>query len=119
MLGTLNPYLDPEASYTWHQASLVTAKIQGHGVYQAQCICTWIQSFLNCGKLPLHQYGHFHPTVLDHKDFSCSIMLYLLKISKKTSVHAQDIIDYVQLPDVQEKLAGSGLKLNISLWTAQ
>ena len=54
MLGTLNMYLDPEALYTWRQASLVAAKIQGHGVYQAQCIRTWIHSFLNCGKLPLH-----------------------------------------------------------------
>src|SRR5882672_7221385 len=57
--------------------------------------------------------------VLDDEDFSHSIMLYLLEISKKTSVCAQDIMDYVQLPDVQEKLAGSGLKSNISLQTAQ
>ena len=53
------------------------------------------------------------------QDFSHSIMLYLLEISKKSLVCAQDIMDYVQLPDVQEKLTGSGLKSNISLRTAQ
>jgi len=57
--------------------------------------------------------------VLDDEDFSHGIMLYLLEISKKTSVHAQEIIDYVQLPDVQEKLTCPGLKSNISLQTAQ
>jgi len=38
MVGTLNLYLDPEASYTWRQASLVTSKVQGHGVHHAQNI---------------------------------------------------------------------------------
>ena len=35
MLGTLNLYLDPEASYTWHQAYLIAAKVQGHGAVTA------------------------------------------------------------------------------------
>jgi len=47
---------------------------------------------------------------------SCSIFL---KSPRKPQSRAQDIIDYVQLPDVQEKLTGSGLKSNISLRTAQ
>ena len=119
MVGTLNLYLDPEASYTWCQASLVASKVQGHGVHHAQTIHTWIHQFLNSGKLPLHRYGSFHPTVLDDEDFSCGLTLYLLKISKNSSVRAQDIVDYMQLPDVQEKLGGSGLKSKISLWTAQ
>ena len=119
MVCTLNLYLYPKASYTWCQASLVASKIQGHGIHHAQSIRTWIHSFLNCSKLPLHRYGHFHPTVLDGEDFSRGITLYLLEISKKSSVHAQDIVDYVQLPDVQEKLGGSGLKSKISLRTAQ
>ena len=119
MVGTLNLYLDPEASYTWRQTSLVTSKVQGHGVHHAQNIHTWIHQFLNSGKLPLHQYGSFHPTVLDAEDFSHGITLYLLEISKNSSVHAQDIVDYMQLPDIQEKLGGSGLKSKISLQTAQ
>jgi len=57
--------------------------------------------------------------VLDDEDFSHSIMLYLSKSPKKISVHAQDITTMCSCPDVQEKLAGSGLKSNILLWTAQ
>jgi len=31
MAGVLNLYLDSELSYTWHQASMIVAKSQGHG----------------------------------------------------------------------------------------
>src|SRR5882724_5360967 len=84
--SSVHMYLDPQLSQLWQAFSTVA-------------------SFLNCGKLPLHRYGHFHPTVLDDKDFSHGIMLYLLEISKKTSVRAPDIINYVQLPDVRNSLA--------------
>ena len=49
------------------------------------------------------------------------IQLFLMTMTshKNSSVHAQDIVDYVQLPDIQEKLGGSGLKSKISLQTAQ
>jgi hypothetical protein len=86
MLRTLNLYLDPEASYTWRQASLVAAKVQGHSVHHAQNIRTWIHAFLNHGKLPLHCYGHFRPTILDDEDFTCEISPYLLEMSKNTPV---------------------------------
>ena len=119
MLGTLNLYLNCEASYIWHEASLVSAKVQGHGVHHAQNICTWIHAFLNHGKLPLHHYRRFHPTILDDEDFTHEISLYLLKISKHTSIQAQDIVDWVQLPDVQKRLGGTGLKTSISLQSAQ
>lgn len=46
MVGTLNPYMDPELSYTWREASLIVAKSQGVGIRngskQARNICTWI-----------------------------------------------------------------------------
>ena len=115
MLRTLNLYLDPEASYTWQQASLIAAKVQRNGTHHAQNICTWIHTFLKHGKLPLHHYGHFCPTILDDEDFTHEITLYLLEISKHTSVRAQDIVDWVRLPTVQEKLGGTGLKTAISL----
>ena len=63
MAGTLNLYLDPEMSYTWHQASLVVSKSQGHGVSHARNIRTWIHRFLSLGKLPLHRYGRFQSCI--------------------------------------------------------
>jgi hypothetical protein len=35
MVGVLNLYLDPKLSYTWHEASLIAAKSQGHGISHA------------------------------------------------------------------------------------
>ena len=101
-------------------APSILCHFKNSGTWHLSCSeHTWIHSFINCGKLPLHQYGHFWTMVLDDKDFSHGITFYLLKISKKDTVHAQDIMDYVQLPNVQGKLASSGLKSKISLWTAQ
>ena len=99
----------------WRQASLVGAKVQGHGAHHAQNIRTWIHAFLNHRKLPLHCYGRFHPTILDDEDFTGEITLFLLEISKRTSVRAQDIVDWVQLPTIQAKLGDTGLKMEISL----
>jgi hypothetical protein len=38
MVGTLNLFLDPEITCTWRQASLVSSKVQGHGITHAQYI---------------------------------------------------------------------------------
>ena len=116
MAGTLNLYLDPKMSYTWHQASLVVSKSQGHGVSHAQNIRTWIYRFLSLGKLPLHQYGRFQSCILEDEDFAQDIQLHLLKISKGGCVQAQDVVDYIDRPEVQERL---GKKTKISLRTAQ
>ena len=82
MAGTLNLYLDPKMSYTWHQASLVVSMSQGHGVSHARNICTWIHRFLGLGKLPLHRYGRFQSCILEDEDFAQDIQLHLLEISK-------------------------------------
>ena len=119
MVGTLNLYLDPNTSYTWRDASLVTSKIQGHGIHHAQNIHTWIHCFLNHEKLPLHHYSRFRANVLNDEDFASEISLYLLEVSKATSVCAQDVMDYVSKPEVQEWLGGLGMKSKISLRTAQ
>lgn len=119
MVGSLNLYLDPETSYTWREASLVVAKSQGHGVYHARNIRTWIHQFLHHGKLPLHQYGRFRSCVLEDEDFSQDIQLHLLEVAKGGYVRAQDILDYVEKPEVQERLGGLGKKSKISLRTAQ
>ena len=116
MAGTLNLYLDPEMSYTWRQVSLVVSKSQGHGVSYARNIRTWIHRFLSLGKLPLHQYGHFQSCILEDKDFAQDIQLHLLEISKGGYVQAQDVVDYIDRLEVQERL---GKKTKILLRTAQ
>jgi len=106
MLGTLNLYLDPELSYSWREASLLASKAAGHGMNHARNLRGWILTFLNSGKLPLHRYGTFHSSILQDEDIAQEIQLHLLEIGKTGYIRAQDIVDYIAKPEVQEKLAG-------------
>ena len=106
MLGMLNLYLDPELSYTWRQASLLASKAAGHGMNHARNLRNWMLRFLNSGKLPIHQYGTFHSSILEDEDIAQGIQLHLLEIGKKGNIRAQDIVDYIATPEVQEQLAG-------------
>lgn len=54
IVGTLNLYLNPQLSYTWCEASLITSKSQGHGINHAQNLHTWIHQYLGSKKLPVH-----------------------------------------------------------------
>lgn len=104
MMATLNLYLDPELSYSWRESSVLAAKAMGRGVKHARNLRKWIKDFLFSGKLPLHRYGAFPSSVLDDEDFRQDIQLHLTEISKKGYIRAQDIVDYVATPEVQQKL---------------
>ena len=119
MAGTLNLYLDPMLSYSWHECSLLAAKAAGHRVYHARNIWTWIRRYLATQKLLLHRYGRFHSSILEDEDLAQDIQLHLTEIAKKGYIHAQDVVDYVATPEVQEHLTTTGKAHGISLQTAQ
>jgi hypothetical protein len=120
MVGMLNLYLDPQLSYTWREVSLITSKSQGHGVSHARNLRTWIHQFLGSGKLPFHRYGKLRGTVLEDEDFAHAIHIHLSGIAKRGYIRAQDIVDFITTPDMQEKLDEMGAKKKkISLRTAQ
>lgn len=104
MVGTLNLYLDPQLSYTWHEASLIASKLQGHSISHAQNLCTWIHQYLGSKRLPVHRYGKMHALVLQDEDFSQSIQLHLQKIAKDGYIRVQDIVDFMETPEMQTKL---------------
>lgn len=118
MLGALNLYLDPELSYGWREASLVASKSLGQGINHARNIRTWIHQFLRNGKFPLHRYGQYHSSILEDEDFAQEIQLHLSEVQQQEGhIRAQDIVDYVATPKVQERL-GAKAKV-ISKRTAQ
>jgi hypothetical protein len=119
IVGTLNLYLDPMLSYTWCECSLLSSKVGGHGVNHARNIRTWIRRFLATGKLPLHRYGTFCLSILKDEDFAQDIQLHLTKIAKNGYIRAQDVVDYIATPDIQDRLAKLGKARTISLRTAQ
>ena len=104
MVGAINLYMSSELLYTWWEASLVVSKSQGQGPNHAWNIHTWIHCYLHHQKLPLHRYGTFSSSILNDEDFTQRIQLHLLEVSKNGHVYAQDIVDYVSQPEVQESL---------------
>jgi hypothetical protein len=75
---------------------------------------------LGSKKLPVHQYGKLHTSVLQDKYFSQSIQLHLQKIVKDGYIQAQDIVDFMETPEMQTKLNEIGSrKKKILLCTAQ
>ena len=104
MVATLNLYLDAKLSYSWRESSILAAKAAGHGVMHARNLWKWIKTYLHSEKLPLHRYGTYHSSILDDEDFRRDIQLHLTEIAKKGYIRAQDIVDYVATPEVQQKL---------------
>ena len=70
----------------------------------ARNLCTWIHKYLATGKLPTHCHGQHSVSILDNKDFAQDIQEHLQGIAKEGYVWAQDIVDYVSTPAIQEKL---------------
>lgn len=104
MVATLNFYLDAKLSYSWRESSILAAKAMGRGVKHARNLWKWIKAYLHSEKLPLHRYGTYHSSILDDEDFQRDIQLHLTEIAKKGYIRAQDIVDYVATPEVQQKL---------------
>lgn len=117
MVATLNFYLDAELSYSWQESSILAAKAMGCGVKYARNLQKWIKAYLHSEKLPLHTYGTYRSSILDGKDFQRDIQLHLTEIAKKGYIRAQDIVDYVATPEIQQKLGTKACGIHI--WTAQ
>ncbi|KAI0070612.1 hypothetical protein K474DRAFT_1687385 [Panus rudis PR-1116 ss-1] len=107
MVGTLNLYLDSDLSYTWRQASLLTAKSFGRSGKYARSIQTWIHTYLNHHELPLNKYAHPHASPLDDEDICEAIQMHLMQIVKeKKYIRALDIVNFISsTPEIQEKKA--------------
>src|SRR5882724_9473978 len=113
MVGTLNLYLDPDLSYTWWEASLIVAKATGHGVRHARNWCTWIHVYLKRAKLPVHHYGQFHSSILDDEDLAMAIQLHLQELTKNNYIQAEDIVDFISTPEIQEYLGKRQTKISV------
>jgi hypothetical protein len=121
MVATLNFYLDVELSYTWREASVLAAKAAGRSAKFARNIREWLHTYLCHQKLPMHRYGRYHSSILEDEDFQESIQLGLLEKAKDGFICAQDVVDLVSSPELQEKLGTKhgAKKTTISLRTAQ
>ena len=68
------------------------------------------------GTLPLHRYGHSQ-SVLEDEDFSQTIQLHLQERAKDGYIKAEDIVDFLSSPEMQEQFPEK--KVRITIRTAQ
>ncbi|KAF7310220.1 hypothetical protein MIND_00395700 [Mycena indigotica] len=121
MHGTLNLYLSPAFNYTWRQASTLIAYSQGLATHQAHRIRDWIHLYLATGKLPVHIIGvNDNDSLLDDEDFALAIKFHLQTVcAKNKHFRAQDLVDFVASPDMQERLEAANIqKRSITVRTA-
>jgi hypothetical protein len=109
MVGTLNLFLDPEITCTWRQASLVSSKVQGHGITHAQYIWEWILKYVLHNELPLHRLGQTRWNTLEDEDVAQEIKLRVSEKLKGRHLTASNVIDVVASPEVQAVLTQKGI----------
>ncbi|KIJ32848.1 hypothetical protein M422DRAFT_183965 [Sphaerobolus stellatus SS14] len=69
----------------------------------------------------MHRYGHYHSSILQDEDLQEALQVGLLSKAQDGYISAQDVVDRVASPEIQELLAtkeGSKM-ITISLRTAQ
>ena len=108
-------YTDGERrGITWVAASQDAAHHVQRGKYYARQLRQWAQIFIGDRSIPENRYGHSRECILEHEDIAQEILLHLQGIGKH--VCAQDIVTYLDRPDVKARLK---LKKTTSLATAQ
>ena len=69
---------------------------------------------------PLHRFGQTSSSILLDEDFAQKIQLHLQSVAKKGYIRAQNIVDFIETPEMQQELEENGAqKKKISLRTAQ
>ena len=119
MIGLLNLYTAQNLKYSWKRASEIVAETQGRGTHHARSIREWVMGFLRWRDLPLHQLNRKRGTLLDDEDIAGEIKMKLTEKTKGGFLKAQDVVEVVASPNMQEIFAQKGItKVSISTKTA-
>ncbi|KAG2137712.1 hypothetical protein BD769DRAFT_1351702, partial [Suillus cothurnatus] len=100
----------------WGKAADQTARNAGKvkGDHLSRCLRSWSKAYINDrAVLPLRKLPQKYSRI-DDEDLAAELKLHLQSIGKY--VHAQDLVDYLSIPENQARL---GFKKPISLRTAQ
>ncbi len=118
MVGVLNLYLDPQVQYSWTDASLVVARVQGSGETKVRMLRKWILTFVRVGQLPFQKSGKKW-SILKDEDVKGALQLELMEHTKGRCIMAKDIVDIVSTPRLQGLFSRAGItKPSISERTA-
>lgn len=117
MRDTLFFFTDHMNRLNWAAASLKACILHGRGPSSSRIVCKWTRAFIDDPSredLPYHSFGHWPAAMIEKGELKTELEEHLVSIGR--FIKAQDIVDYVAQPAVQEK---HHLKHTISLSTAQ
>ena len=115
MVGLLNIYTDVNLKYSWRRSSEIVAKTQGSGKNHAWCIHKWTLDLLKQSDLSLYELSQKWGTIVDDEDIAEELRTHLAEKAKHGFLKAQDVMEVVASPKMQEVFALKGIsKLLIS-----
>ena len=118
MVGLLNFYTDQDLHFSWRRVSIMVARMQGRGTNHVRHICKWVMDFLRWRDLPLYQLNRKQGTIVDDEDVAEEIKSRIKEKASKGFLKAQDIVEIIASPDMQEIFALKGIsKPSISVKT--
>ena len=88
-------------------------KAAGHGVKHACNVRRWIHTYLGTSRLPVHNYGWFCSSLLEDEYLAEIIQLHLQEIAKDNYIHAQDIVDFIDTPEMKENMGAKHTKISV------
>ena len=99
----------------WVGSSELAAQSAGKGPWLARKLCEWTHALIHDETdIPIHSYGKFNSSILKDKDLAEEIHLHLQSLVPY--IKATDIIQYLNTPEVKQRL---NLKKPILECTAQ
>src|SRR5882672_9730706 len=100
MLVFLRIYI-VDKSTGWHTASLVAGTAAGKGTGLAQSLCMWTWDYLDDERqLLVSNYGKHTQSMIQDEDSIEEIHMHLQSLGKKY-LHALDIVEYLDKPEVK------------------
>ena len=109
IIRLLNIYTDKNLKYSWMGASQIVAKMQECGTSYTRYIHAWGINFLKSETLPLHQLNQKRGTIINDEDIAEEIKTRMTEKARKGFLKAQDIVDIIKSPKLQEVLALKGI----------
>ncbi|KAF8706049.1 hypothetical protein RHS03_05255, partial [Rhizoctonia solani] len=97
----LRLYCNPTLGWTFTRASEIAAIANSHSPKYGAKIRQFIQTFIETGNLPMNNYGVSNHSILENEDLASKIKAHIQ--SKGKYVKAEDIVKYMQKPEVRER----------------
>ncbi|KAG8710672.1 hypothetical protein FRC11_004247 [Ceratobasidium sp. 423] len=102
MAACLRYYCNPKLKWSLTYSAEIAALGAAYGSRFGKNLRRFIRAFINTDHLPENQYGTWNSSILEDEDLATELKDYLVEC-KGRSMRAQDIVEYLDRPDVKQR----------------